>query len=991
MKRISLYIVFFCFSFGASAQLRLLAPKGEIVILDGYNGLFDPANNNDTTRVSNYFIGQNQTVNTLGRSITTTGSYGSSVITDSYTTQNNFGRRLIESKQGGLNTYLDVGYKGFPSVLPTSILGATNGVSTSQVYVQPNNLYLSTTNGTNTLQWQLLATTGRIGYINASTSGSIANKFLGVVGQTGNTAELDLVDLPDGSNSNELITSFQLNGATLSLVEAGITRQVTIPTANDIFVGQVNGLSNISSIQFSGTGVSVASGGSNIANVTITGGGGAGSVPIVNNTLVTNDQFTHNNGAGLVTTFNFAPYRQRIDTAILAGNNLQLSLLGDNTTRSLINLSQFAQTLSYNTSNRQVSLSNVNGVGGGSFTIPNDNTDAQALSFNTSTNQLSITGGNSVSLSSLNNPDVAIAAVSSNNTTVGSTVSNINFSNDFLVTNNSGGKVTVDISGSIGSDGNGVYDSDNNGEIWNINEIITSSIAPTNWNMSNNVNWILSNQTYRVYDFNAIGPSNLKSDIQIGGGTTNLFHFYNSDYTFLSQQQPFGDVAIKLGIKRNGIAERFIGWNNNNKLIVQTDATIAGTPQLGWNLVFTGRDLDGFPIVDFAAPTNGPSGADGNNFINDASFATNSGVLSLIGNGGGAGATVDLDGRYLQSLQLEGNRGNIGNDGTAVSPTFNVKTFVNDITGTGNNFEIPTRNQRFGWNSNTDELYVYENGWVKVNKTDIFSTTSSISLTAAGTSIRTITGTLNDNGVTTSKIANDAVTLDKLDGDASFANQIIGYDASGNPTNLGAGTGITIANGLISAAAGGSADTDISSVVFDGVTGRLEVTEDGNTLSDVILSQDALNAISIGSDGGMYKEYVELEWRRKTSRPNSPETGYQLKEGGLTVVIKNFVDLFDDQGGFGTVTGPPYLHYRPDGVTPGAIDADPFIAVDDVDGDMWVWRNKLGNWAHIATIQTVANDDNDAGNKGVKINQFYTLSATNTYSLPAGLVKQKVQ
>ena len=797
MKRIGLYIVFFCFALGANAQLRLLAPKGEIVVLDGYNGLFDAANEGDTTKVSSYFIGQNQTINTLGRSITTTGSYGSSVITDSYTTQNNFGRRLIESKQGGLNTYLDIGYKGFPSVLPTSILGATNGVSTSQVYVQPNNLYLSATNGTNTMQWQLLANTGRIGYINASTSGSIANKFLGVVGQTGNTAELDLVALPDSSSSNELITSFQLNGATLSLVEAGVTRQVTIPTANDIFIGQVDTLSNISSIQFSGAGVSVASGGANIANVTITGGGGAGSVPIVNNTLGTNDQFTHNNGAGLVTTFNFAPYRQRIDTATLLGNNLQLSLLGDNVTRSLVNLSQFAQTLSYNTSNRQVALSNVNGVGGGSFTIPNDNTDEQTLSFNTSTNQLAITGGNSVSLNSLRNTDVAIAAVSSNNTTVGSTVSNLNFGSIFNVTNDGGGKITVDLP-NIGSDGNGVYDSDNNGEIWNVSQITTSSIAPTNWNMSNNVNWILSDQTYRVYDLNTIGASNLKSDLQIGGGTTNLFHFYNSDYTFLSQQLPFGDAAIKLGIKRSGITERFIGWNNNNKLIIQTDASLAGTPQVGWNLVFTGRDLDGFPIVDFAAPTNGPSGADGNNFINEASFATASGVLFLTGNGGGAGASVDLDGRYLESIMLEGNRGNISNDGTAVASVYNVKTFVNDITGIGNNFEAPTRNQRFGWNSNTDELYVYENGWVKVDKTDVFSTTSSISLSASGSAIRTITGTLNDNGVTTPKIANDAVTLDKLDGEASFANQIIGYDASGNPTNLTAGTGIVINNGVIS-------------------------------------------------------------------------------------------------------------------------------------------------------------------------------------------------
>ncbi len=56
--------------------------------------------------------------------------------------------------------------------------------------------------------------------------------------------------------------------------------------------------------------------------------------------------------------------------------------------------------------------------------------------------------------------------------------------------------------------------------------------------------------------------------------------------------------------------------------------------------------------------------------------------------------------------------------------------------------------------------------------------------------------------VATANIDADAVTLAKIDGDAAFADKLIGYDNSGDPANISAGAGILIDGSVIAAAAG---------------------------------------------------------------------------------------------------------------------------------------------------------------------------------------------
>ena len=65
-----------------------------------------------------------------------------------------------------------------------------------------------------------------------------------------------------------------------------------------------------------------------------------------------------------------------------------------------------------------------------------------------------------------------------------------------------------------------------------------------------------------------------------------------------------------------------------------------------------------------------------------------------------------------------------------------------------------------------------------------------------------VAGQLASNSVSTVKIQDDAVTLAKLDGDAGFANKLIGYDGSGDPVNITEGDGIDVSSSVIKLAAG---------------------------------------------------------------------------------------------------------------------------------------------------------------------------------------------
>lgn len=89
-----------------------------------------------------------------------------------------------------------------------------------------------------------------------------------------------------------------------------------------------------------------------------------------------------------------------------------------------------------------------------------------------------------------------------------------------------------------------------------------------------------------------------------------------------------------------------------------------------------------------------------------------------------------------------------------------------------------------------------------------------------------VAGQLASNAVTTVKILDDAVTLAKIDGDAGFANKLIGYDGSGDPANITAGSGVSIASSVISAAAGA-----VLQVVSVDMTGTF--TSSGNAYQDI--------------------------------------------------------------------------------------------------------------------------------------------------------------
>lgn len=71
-------------------------------------------------------------------------------------------------------------------------------------------------------------------------------------------------------------------------------------------------------------------------------------------------------------------------------------------------------------------------------------------------------------------------------------------------------------------------------------------------------------------------------------------------------------------------------------------------------------------------------------------------------------------------------------------------------------------------------------------------------------------------------------------------------------------------------------DTDVTNVNFNTANGQLEVTENGNTLNDVIYSQDSDNDLSTGLDGGIKYDNI-LEYAMQ----------YNYKEENTTNIVDN--------------------------------------------------------------------------------------------------------
>lgn len=95
------------------------------------------------------------------------------------------------------------------------------------------------------------------------------------------------------------------------------------------------------------------------------------------------------------------------------------------------------------------------------------------------------------------------------------------------------------------------------------------------------------------------------------------------------------------------------------------------------------------------------------------------------------------------------------------------------------------------------------------------------------------TATISALAVTTGKIAANAVTLGKMSTNAS--NTLLGFDGSGNPADITAGTGISILSGVISSTGGGGGS---------GATGHNALGDSLTNSSGAILTQDNDNAFT---------------------------------------------------------------------------------------------------------------------------------------------------
>ena len=160
------------------------------------------------------------------------------------------------------------------------------------------------------------------------------------------------------------------------------------------------------------------------------------------------------------------------------------------------------------------------------------------------------------------------------------------------------------------------------------------------WKISDGSNdeYIYSNDTLKIVGSGDVSTTYAASTNTLSIGSTNTYvdgvSFNSSNDVLTLSRHSMSDVSVDLGL-----AERFDkyshwvisdGTNEENVISTQTLKIVGG----------------GGASTSYSAGANTLTVTSANDFITGASFNTGNGILSLTGTGG-AGASVDLDGRYL--------------------------------------------------------------------------------------------------------------------------------------------------------------------------------------------------------------------------------------------------------------------------------------------------------------------------------------------------------
>lgn len=144
--------------------------------------------------------------------------------------------------------------------------------------------------------------------------------------------------------------------------------------------------------------------------------------------------------------------------------------------------------------------------------------------------------------------------------------------------------------------------------------------------------------------------------------------------------------------------------------------------------------------------------------------------------------------------------------------------------------------------------------------------------TAKITDLNVTTGKLAAGAVTTVKIGDGQVTLAKQA--SGTADRLQGFDASGNPSEISAGSGITISGGVISSTGGGGSLTTYAEASGVNANNRTTVryeTVSGSPVVDVVWTGEggAAPTVSVNVTGGVIlvkKVFTTYENTDATSR-----------------------------------------------------------------------------------------------------------------------------
>lgn len=251
--------------------------------------------------------------------------------------------------------------------------------------------------------------------------------------------------------------------------------------------------------------------------------------------------------------------------------------------------------------------------------------------------------------------------------------------------------------------------------------------------------------------------------------------------------------------------------------------------------------------------------------------------------------SVELTGSAVPALT--GNTGKyISNDGTSLSWERGSEVYVCTDTGSASTYQLTVTGSRQApdaWrtghaivfkpattnsaNGGVSTITVYDQDSAALATKSLKLNGSALSASWLSTSVYYVAvydGTdvqiIASSKVATEQLNDDAVTLAKLDGDATFAHKLIGYDASGDPTNI-TNYGRIVTSGSVSA--GASIEIDFSSDT--GTAGNeyfLRVTGISPATDDVLLY-----ATLYDSDAAAYKatgyKFITSGWDSSNSIP----------------------------------------------------------------------------------------------------------------------------